>query len=194
MTDITQITSLLNWKLLKGSHNWPGAEGGSCINEVAIVVAGFPYQAVAKPADLPRTFSKELGTLLLYLNDALGDAHRQKLKRFVLRLPGSKDSGSVEMERCQRLRDSVRPLLPLLIQDSLAGSLRSGAERLAFVARLGELIGRGVKMAHRDDADAMLDATLAIIDAAFDIGCQAEPVEAGVVEARLASVKELAIV
>ena len=192
MTDISQITSLLNWKLLKGSHKWPGAEGGSCINEVAIVVAGFPYQAVAKPADLPRSFSKELGTLLLYLNDALCEERRQKLKRFVLRLPGSKDTVSVEMERCQFLRDACRPLLPLLIQDSLAGSLRTGGERLAFVARLGELIGRSMKLASPAAADAMLDSTLAIIEVTFDIGRQAAPVDPGVAEARLAGAKVLA--
>ena len=40
MTDITNLHSLLDWKLLRGSHDWPGSDGGTCINEAAIVAAG----------------------------------------------------------------------------------------------------------------------------------------------------------
>ena len=36
---------ILNWKLLRGSHDFPGKDGGTCINEAAIVAAGFNYQA-----------------------------------------------------------------------------------------------------------------------------------------------------
>ena len=37
---------ILNWKLKQGSHTFPGQDGGTCINEAAIVAAGFPYQPV----------------------------------------------------------------------------------------------------------------------------------------------------
>lgn len=37
---------ILNWKLIQGSHPFPGKDGATCINEAAIVAAGFPYQAV----------------------------------------------------------------------------------------------------------------------------------------------------
>ena len=36
---------ILNWKLLRGSHEFPGKDGGTCINEAAIVAAGFRVSA-----------------------------------------------------------------------------------------------------------------------------------------------------
>ena len=35
---------ILNWKLLRGSHEFPGKDGGTCINEAALVAAGFKYR------------------------------------------------------------------------------------------------------------------------------------------------------
>jgi hypothetical protein len=37
---------MLDWRLLRGSHEFPGPDGGTCINEAAIVAAGYPYRAV----------------------------------------------------------------------------------------------------------------------------------------------------
>ena len=111
MTDISKIQNLLDWKLLTGSHEWPGPDGGTCINEAAIVVAGFHYSPVGGPEDFPPCFSTELGMLLLSLNDALSDERRQKLMRFVLRLPGSKDVAKVERRRCRFLHDGIQALL-----------------------------------------------------------------------------------
>lgn len=34
------LNDTLDWKLLKGSHQFPGPEGGTCINEAAIIAAG----------------------------------------------------------------------------------------------------------------------------------------------------------
>jgi hypothetical protein len=45
---------ILNWKLKAGSYPFPGKDGGTCINEAAIVAAGFPYQAVKNVEDMPR--------------------------------------------------------------------------------------------------------------------------------------------
>src|SRR5437763_1164699 len=50
--------TILNWKLLRGSHEFPGRDGGSCINEAAIVAAGYPYKAVQSIDDCPSTFSR----------------------------------------------------------------------------------------------------------------------------------------
>ena len=36
-----EFDHILNWKLLGGSHVFPGTDGGTCINEAAIVAAGF---------------------------------------------------------------------------------------------------------------------------------------------------------
>jgi hypothetical protein len=35
---------ILNWTLQVGSHPFPGKDGGTCINEAAIVAAGFEYR------------------------------------------------------------------------------------------------------------------------------------------------------
>ena len=51
---------ILNWKLLSGSHKFPGPDGGTCINEAAIVAAGFKYHAVSSAADCPPCFSRVL--------------------------------------------------------------------------------------------------------------------------------------
>jgi hypothetical protein len=37
---------ILNRKLLRGSHDLPGKDGGTCINEAAIIAAGFEYRAL----------------------------------------------------------------------------------------------------------------------------------------------------
>jgi hypothetical protein len=44
---------ILNWKLKEGSHPFPGKEGGTCINEAAIVAAGFEYQPVRSVHGMP---------------------------------------------------------------------------------------------------------------------------------------------
>jgi len=45
---------ILNWKLQLGSHAFPGKDGGTCINEAAIVAAGFAYQPVRSVEDMPK--------------------------------------------------------------------------------------------------------------------------------------------
>jgi hypothetical protein len=47
---------ILNWKLLRGSHDFPGKDGGTCINEAAIVAAGFAYRRVHNVKDMPSCF------------------------------------------------------------------------------------------------------------------------------------------
>jgi hypothetical protein len=37
---------ILNWTLKKGSHPFPGPDGGTCINEAALVAAGFEYEPI----------------------------------------------------------------------------------------------------------------------------------------------------
>ena len=34
---------MLDWKLLRGSNEFPGPDGGTCINEAAIVAAGLGF-------------------------------------------------------------------------------------------------------------------------------------------------------
>src|SRR5215510_4462582 len=90
-TDISQLRALLNWRLLKGSHQFPGASGGTCILEAAILVAGLPYRQVRSSADAPADFSPILANYLLLLNDHLADEPRQRLIPYVTRLAGTAD-------------------------------------------------------------------------------------------------------
>jgi hypothetical protein len=39
---------ILNWKLLVGSHEFPGKDGGTCINEAAVIAAGLNTGASTK--------------------------------------------------------------------------------------------------------------------------------------------------
>src|SRR5688572_18844060 len=74
-----EFQRMLSWKLLRGSHEFPGPDGGTCINEAAIVAAGYPYRAVYCVKDLPSNFSRPIALLALCLNDTLEDELRQEL-------------------------------------------------------------------------------------------------------------------
>jgi len=89
---------ILHWKLTHGSHPFPGKDGGTCINEAAIVAAGFEYQPVRRVEDMPECFSRPICRLAMRLNDAANDVKRQQLIRFVTRLACA-DTPEVERER-----------------------------------------------------------------------------------------------
>ncbi|MCJ2071972.1 hypothetical protein MKK75_24750 [Methylobacterium sp. J-030] len=114
------FATILNWRLLAGSHPFPGPDGGTCINEAAAVAAGLPYRAIRSSADCPPCFSRPIAAYALGLNDAMSDAVRSRLMAFVLRLSGSADSPEVEAARTRRLAiESVRRILAPLC--ALAG-------------------------------------------------------------------------
>src|SRR3954469_18209980 len=77
---------ILNWTLQVGSHPFPGPDGGTCINEAAIVAAGFTYQPVRRLEDMPECFSRPICRLAMQLNDEATDKERQQLLPFVTRL------------------------------------------------------------------------------------------------------------
>ena len=89
---------ILNWKLKQGSHPFPGNDGGTCINEAAIVAAGFEYQPVCRVRDMPDCFSRPISKLAMQLNDTANDADRQCLLPFVTRLACA-DTREVEAMR-----------------------------------------------------------------------------------------------
>jgi len=119
---------MLDWRLLRGSHEFPGPDGGTCINEAAIVAAGYPYRAVYCVKDLPASFSRPISMLALCLNDTLEDDLRQELLMpFVARLGGSADSAGVEMARAE-----------LMLQRTVAEIMAPALARAGY----GELAGR----------------------------------------------------
>ena len=95
MSDFDQI---LNWKLLAGSHAFPGPDGGTCINEAAIVACGYRYQSVTSVGYMPDCFSPSICGLAMRLNDNATDLQRQRLMPFVTRLACA-DTPKVERER-----------------------------------------------------------------------------------------------
>jgi hypothetical protein len=95
---MSDFDHILNWKLLRGSHPFPGPEGGTCINEAAVVACGFPYQSVGSVQRMPKCFSRPICQLAMRLNDEATDAQRQRLMPFVTRLACA-DTPAVERER-----------------------------------------------------------------------------------------------
>jgi hypothetical protein len=98
---------ILNWRLMQGSHPFPGKDGGTCINEAAIVAAGFEYQAVRRVEDMPECFSRPICRLAMQLNDAADDTQRQELLRFVTRLACA-DVPEVERQRADYITSHLR--------------------------------------------------------------------------------------
>jgi hypothetical protein len=110
---------MLEWKLLRGSHEFPGPDGGTCINEAAIVAAGYPYRAVYCVKDMPAGFSRPIAMLALCLNDTLEDDLRQELlTQFVSRLGGTADSPMIEMVRAELMlkRTAAEIIAPALVR------------------------------------------------------------------------------
>lgn len=97
---MSDFDHILNWKLLRGSHPFPGPDGGTCINEAAIVACGFPYQSVGSVQRLPKCFSRPICELAMQLNDRASDTERQHLMPFVARLACA-DTPKIERERAR---------------------------------------------------------------------------------------------
>ncbi len=115
---------ILNWKLKRGSHTFPGKDGGTCINEAAIVAAGLPYRAVRSVQDLPDCFSRPICTLAMQLNDEASDEERQHLLPFVTRF-ACRDTAEVEQQREAYIAARIRYRLPFrtglqILEDALA--------------------------------------------------------------------------
>ncbi|CAO4184471.1 hypothetical protein [Methylorubrum aminovorans] len=120
---------ILNWRLLKGSHSFPGPDGGTCINEAAMVAAGLPYRAITATEDCPPCFSRPLAAYALGLNDAMPEAERQGLMAFVLRLSGSADAPAIEAARTAFLAlESARRILPPLLDAASLPALAARCE------------------------------------------------------------------
>ncbi len=98
---------VLNWKLKAGSHPFPGPDGGTCINEAALVAAGFDYKPIRSAADMPDCFSRPICHLAMALNDQAGDESRQRLLPYVTRLACA-DTPEVERARADYIRCHTR--------------------------------------------------------------------------------------
>ena len=135
MAAMDNFAHILNWKLKQGSHVFPGKDGGTCINEAAIVAAGFPYRPVRTVDDMPDCFSRPICRLALHLNDGATDEERQLLLPFVTRLACA-DTPEVERKR----QEFINSLMPYRISfrdrlDVLEGALSIGRQADMFPAQ-----------------------------------------------------------
>ncbi len=97
---------LLNWKLKRGSHRFPGEDGGTCINEAALVAAGFEHTSIHAASDMPACFSRPICQLAMFLNDNSTDDQRQRLLSYVTRLACA-DTPEVEELRATYIRECI---------------------------------------------------------------------------------------
>jgi hypothetical protein len=105
---MSDFDHILNWKLLRGSHDFPGPDGGTCINEAAVVACGFSYRRIVSVETMPACFSRPICQLAMQLNDNATDTQRQRLLSFVTRLACA-DTPKVERERGRYIDARIGP-------------------------------------------------------------------------------------
>jgi hypothetical protein len=198
---------ILNWKLLKGSHEFPGSDGGTCINEAALIAAGFKYKAIRCTDDCPPCFSRVISAYAIGLNDRMPDKLRQKLLiPFVTRLAGTADRPEVENKRLESIVMRTKlEILPFACTSAYAYADAAYAAANAASANAAAAIYASVAAAYASaaanaaSANASADAASAkeriwtiavsILDEAIRLGKQAEPVETALVIERMERAK-----
>jgi len=187
--------NILNWKLLGGSHKFPGPDGGTCINEAAIIAAGFEYREVTSANDCPPCFSRVIATYAIKLNDSMPhDLRQELLMPFVVRLAGTADTPEIDRRRADHVVvQTVKRILPIAMK--VAG-LHDAARQYSEVETLEQAKAAAYSTAaYSDAADAereIFTIAVAILDEAINLGKQAEPIETALVTSRMAAVRSLA--
>jgi hypothetical protein len=91
-----------NFRLARGSHKQPNKGGNICVNEAAVIAAGFRYREIRDVSCLPDCFSRPVSEYAIYLNDFMMHRVRNELLvPFIARLPGTSDAPWVEEERAR---------------------------------------------------------------------------------------------
>src|SRR3712207_1721155 len=103
MAAMREFDHVLHWTLKRGSHPFPGKEGGTCINEAALVAAGFTYRPIHFVSQMPKCFSRPICALAMQLNDSASDNQRQLLIPFVTRLACA-DTWAIERKRAAYIK------------------------------------------------------------------------------------------
>jgi hypothetical protein len=127
---------LLDWKLLEGSHEFPGADGGTCVNEAAIVAAGFEYKMVQVCRDCPPCFSRPIAAYAIGLNDRIPSNLRQELLMpFVTRLANTADTPRKEALRMELIAfRTIRDILPISLRTTRDDLARQCEQATDFTA------------------------------------------------------------
>ena len=143
---------ILNWTLKAGSHQFPGPDGGTCINEAALVAAGFEYQPVRRVEEMPPCFSRPICRFAMLLNDEASDEERQLLLPFVTRLACA---GTLETERRREAYIQAQMLKGRLTKGRL--SIEKGIEVLEGALAIGWQPNRPALDMVRTRMDAVRD-------------------------------------
>src|ERR1700712_3165001 len=128
---MSNFDHILNWTLKRGSHPFPGPDGGTCINEAAVVAHGYPYRPIKSHLAMPPCFSRPICRLALYLNDEANDAQPQRLLPFVTRLACA-DTPAVEAQRAAYIQSHINLDGPLPIHSSFDEGIRTLEGALAI--------------------------------------------------------------
>ena len=123
---------ILDWTLKQGSHQFPGPDGGTCINEAAVVAAGFEYKPIRRAEDMPSCFSRPICHFAMWLNDHATEAERQRLLPFVTRLACA-DTPEIERQR----EAYIRARLPAAYVMMRFMSIEKGIEILEGALAIG---------------------------------------------------------
>ncbi len=127
----------LNWKLKIGSHRFPGPDGGTCINEAALVAAGFEYKPIVGIEQMPECFSRPICSFAMVLNDLASDEDRQRLLPYVTRLACA-DTPEVEKARAAYIqRHMGRYFVGILLFGVAAFSFDRGLKALEGALAIG---------------------------------------------------------
>src|SRR5712691_11694238 len=86
---------LANFRLARGSHKQPNKGGNICVNEAAVIAAGFQYREIRDVSCLTDCFSRPVSEYAIYLNDFMMHRVRNELLvPFITRLPGTSDASA----------------------------------------------------------------------------------------------------
>lgn len=124
----------MGWTLKHGSHDFPGPDGGTCINEAAVVACGFEYRKIWGSDDFPPCFSKIIGLFALQLNDSIkdNDLRTKMLMPFVVRIAGTKDVKKNELARARHLFFAMKKLELIDLIESNDNSIYQSGRRSLF--------------------------------------------------------------
>jgi len=160
---------ILNWKLLRGSHLFPGPDGGTCVNEAAIVAAGHPYRAVRSVEDCPPSFSPPAAAYAMFLNDLIenDELRHRVLLPFVSRLEGSADGLEIEKKRAELM--VLRTASVILAPAFLRQGCFEASEKLRCIGSTYDLIGLARELSNASSESGLHLAPLSIVQALSEL-------------------------
>lgn len=143
-----------NLRLSAGCHDFPKDTGHICVNEAAILFAGYKYRPVQIATNCPRCFSRVIASYAIGLNDYMPRAFRNRLlKPFVDKLPDTVAAAHIEKERSDFIaletgRRVISLLSDCLKREDFAQRCRDVSDLKALAKILEEMTTQTMPPAH----------------------------------------------